>query len=126
MKSEINITKGLFRLRNIVRLMPKVNAEEKENLENIGYEFHDLNSTAGLIAATIPIDEGIAIEKKVSKEGEEDNYIVLAYVKPDKDGDASVELVGTRLFDEVSVEEYLTVRALTKAAFEIVEALQTN
>lgn len=122
MKSKINVSKGLYRLTNIVRLVSNINEEEKIKLEEQGYEF--ISGSTGLRAASIPLDKGIAIEKKVSKYDEKDNYIVLAYVKPDEDGDVIVECVGTRLFDEVSVSDYPTVRALTKVAFEIVEALQ--
>ena len=120
MKSTIDVSKGNFRLTNIVKLSQRVADEEKTKLENEGYSFKETGGLPNLVCMTLPLSKGIAIEKKTI-----DGNVVIAYVKAVK-GEAKVESVGTRLFDDVSVAEYPTVRSLTKVAFEVVEALNDN
>ena len=48
-----------------------------------------------------PITEGLAIECQCfDKDGYDNSYVVIAFVRPDKDGDCSYESVGDR------IEEY--------------------
>ena len=67
---------------------------------------------------TVSVQEGLGIEK-IDEDG---HAYVIAFVKPDKDGDAKIEMVGTRFFDYVDAYGYQTVRMMIHAAIKMVDA----
>ena len=67
---------------------------------------------------TAGVKDGLGIEK-IDEDG---HAYVIAFVKPDKDGDAKVEMVGTRFFDYVEPDIYQAVRMMFQAAVKMVDA----
>lgn len=67
---------------------------------------------------TADVKDGLGIEK-IDKDG---HAYVIAFVKPDKDGDAQVEMVGTRFFDYVDPQDYQRVRMMIQGAIKWVDA----
>ena len=66
---------------------------------------------------TVSVKEGLGIEKL----DENGHAFVIAFVKPDKDGDAEV-ITYNRFFDYVDAYEYQTVRMMIQAAIKMVDA----
>ena len=65
-----------------------------------------------LIVEKVPIKEGLGIEYKI-----DDSYIVIAFVKPNKDGLCDYESVGTRIEDTCETwEDITTFRKAVKFA----------
>lgn len=66
----------------------------------------------------LDVKDGLSVEK-IDEDG---HAYVIAFVKPDKDGDAEVEMVGTRFFDYVEPDNYQVVRMMIQAAVKTVDA----
>lgn len=65
-----------------------------------------------LLIEQLPIREGLGIEYKI-----DDSYIVVAFVKPNKDGLCNYESVGTRIEDTCETwEDITTFRKAVKFA----------
>ena len=67
---------------------------------------------------TVSVKDGLGIEK-IDEDG---HAYVIAFVKPDKDGDAKIEMVGTRFFDYIEPDTYQAVRMMIQAAVKMVDA----
>lgn len=66
---------------------------------------------------TLGVKDGLGIEK-IDEDG---HAFVIAFVKPDKDGDAEVDTYN-RFFDYVGPDNYQVVRMMIQAAIKMVNA----
>ena len=68
---------------------------------------------------TVSVKEGLGIEKL----DENGHAFVIAFVKPDKDGDAEV-ITYNRFFDYIEPDTYQAVRMMIQAAVKMVDAVK--
>lgn len=81
-----------FRLQTIIKFNPHKFDREKPNN---AFE-------------TQPISSGLALEAKAGQHEGQDNYVVIAFLRPDEDG-CDMETVGDRFFEYVKTEDDLDI-----------------
>ena len=73
---------------------------------------------------TCPDKDGLAIEKESDEE--KDNWFVVSFIKPSKEGIVQIEEVGTRVIDNVTPDNYYIYRRLCRIAVDIVDTLNST